>query len=265
MRAILLSAAVAVIGYLLGCISTGLIISRGSGVNIREVGSKNTGATNVLRVLGLRKGLVTFVGDFAKAIAACLIGDLILPGATFGVPGFGMMLGGLCVVLGHNWPVFYGFRGGKGVACSAAVVLYVNPLLGGISIALCLLVIALTRYISLGSLTMLASFLVLMCCKFWGQWVPCVFAATLFVLAAVRHRANIGRLLKGTENKLGAKVNVKSDLAAAEAQEQADEARPPEPRPEAAPEAQLETVPEPQPETAPQAPHPAATDSDTKA
>lgn len=222
MREILLSAAVAVGAYLLGCISTGLLVSRGSGVNIREVGSKNTGATNVLRVLGVRKGLVTFIGDFAKALLACLGGDLLLPGATFGIPGFGMMLAGLCVVLGHNWPALYGFRGGKGVACSVAVVLYVNPLLGGVSIALCLLVIVLTRYISLGSLTMLLSFLALMCWRFWGQWFPCAFAAALFALGALRHRANIGRLLRGTENRLGQKVDVKADVAAAEAQAEAD-------------------------------------------
>ena len=207
MREILLGVAVAVIGYLLGCISTGLMISRGAGVDIRAVGSKNTGATNVLRVLGLRKGLVTFVGDFAKAILACLAGDLLLPGATFGVPGLGMMIGGLFVVIGHNWPVFYGFRGGKGVACSVAVVLYVNPLLGGIAIALCLIVIAITRYISLGSLTLLASFFVLSLFFCWGQWVSIAFAALLLVMGAVRHRANIGRLIAGTENKLGKKVD----------------------------------------------------------
>ena len=71
MQQILLSVAVALIAYLLGCISTGLLIARSSGVNLREVGSKNTGASNVLRVLGLKKGLVTFVGDFLKAVLAC--------------------------------------------------------------------------------------------------------------------------------------------------------------------------------------------------
>ncbi len=222
MKEILLSVAVAAVGYLLGCVATGLFISRASGVNIREVGSKNTGATNVLRVLGLRKGLITFAGDFFKAAAACMLGELLLPGGAFGVPGFGRMLGGLFVILGHNWPVFFGFRGGKGVACSVAVVLCVDPLLGGIAIVLCLAVIALTRYISAGSLTLLLSFAVLMCCFHWGQWVACGFAVLLLALGAVRHRANIGRLLRGTENKLGKRVDVKQDIAAAEGQEAAE-------------------------------------------
>jgi len=202
---ILLSIAVALVSYLLGCISTGLIIAGKSGVNLREVGSKNTGASNVLRVLGLKKGFVTFVGDSLKAILACLIGSLLLPSA-FGIIHFGAMLGGLCVILGHNWSAFYGFRGGKGVACSVAVILFVNPLWGGISVALCILVIAVTKFISLGSLTMLFSYMVLMWIACWGQWFPCVWAVVLFLLCVYRHRANIARLLNGTENKIGRKA-----------------------------------------------------------
>lgn len=206
MQQILLSVAVALIAYLLGCISTGLLIARSSGVNLREVGSKNTGASNVLRVLGLKKGLVTFVGDFLKAVLACWIGSLLLPGAPFGISGFGMMLGGLFVVIGHNWPVFYGFQGGKGVACSVAVVFFVNPLWGGIAIILCVAVIAITRYISLGSLTMLASYAIFMNIAFWGQWFPCAFTLVLLAMGLWRHRANIRRLLNGTENKIGQKA-----------------------------------------------------------
>ncbi|NLV58720.1 MAG: glycerol-3-phosphate 1-O-acyltransferase PlsY [Clostridiales bacterium] len=206
MQDILLSIVVALIAYLLGCISTGLMIAKSSGVNLREVGSKNTGASNVLRVLGLKKGLVTFVGDFLKAALACWVGSLLLPGETFGIPGFGTMLGGFFAIVGHNWRVFYGFQGGKGVACSAAVIFFVNPLWGGIAIVICLVVIALTRYISLGSMVMLFVFAVLMCIDFWGQWFPCAFALALLVMVVYRHRANIGRLLKGTENKIGQKV-----------------------------------------------------------
>lgn len=206
MRDILLSVLVTAIAYLLGCISTGLIIAKSSGVNLREVGSKNTGASNVLRVMGLKKGAVTFLGDFLKATLACLAGSLLLPGSTFGIPGFGTMLAGLFVVIGHNWPVFYGFKGGKGVACSAAVIFFVNPLWGIISILICIVVIYLTRYISLGSMTMLLCYMVLMWLDHWGQWLPCLFAALLFVLCVVRHRTNIKRLLRGEENKIGHKV-----------------------------------------------------------
>ena len=207
MNEILLTLAVVATGYLLGCISTGILISKHAGVNIRETGSKNTGASNVLRVLGIRKGAITFIGDSLKAAAACWIGSLLLPGATFGIDRFGIMIAGLAVILGHNWPCFFSFKGGKGVASSTAVLLFVNPLLGGISIALCVLVIAWKRYISLGSLTMLFSFLVLMCIFHFDQWFMCVFAAVLFILSVIRHRTNIKRLLNGTENKIGKKAN----------------------------------------------------------
>ena len=209
MKEILLTAAVAAIGYLLGCISTGILISRRAGVNIRDAGSKNTGASNVLRVLGLRKGALTFLGDSLKAVAACLAGSLLLPGATFGIDRFGIMVGGLSAILGHNWPVFFGFKGGKGIAASTAVVLFVDPLLGGIAIALCVLVIFTTKFISLGSLTMLFVFLGLTVAFRSGQWFEIVFAAVLFVLGVLRHKDNIKRLLVGTENKIGQKANAR--------------------------------------------------------
>ena len=207
MREILLTFAVALGGYLLGCFSTGILVSSRAGVNIRAVGSHNTGASNVLRVLGLKSGLVTFLGDFAKATLACLWGTLLLPGVTFGIVGFGVMVGGLFAILGHNWPVFFGFKGGKGVACSAAVIFFVSPLWGIIAIAVCVTAIALTRYISLGSMLMLLTYMVLMMIAHPGQWFVYAFTAALFILVVVRHRANIGRLLNGTENKIGSKVS----------------------------------------------------------
>ena len=206
MREVLLSALVAAIAYLLGCFSTGLTVSGAKGVDIRNRGSKNTGASNVLRVMGLRSGLITFVGDFLKAALACWLGSLILPGATFGIDRFGTMLAGLFAVVGHNWPVFYGFKGGKGVSCSAAVIFFVDLLWGAIAIAVCVAVIALTRFISLGSMTMLLCYMVLMFIAHWGDWAACAFAAALFVMCVWRHRANIKRLLSGTENRIGQKA-----------------------------------------------------------
>ncbi len=203
---ILLSVAALAAGYLLGCISTGILVSRRAGVDIRAVGSHNTGASNVLRVLGFKRGMVTFLGDFIKATLACWAGSLLLPGAPWGIVGLGAMLGGLGAVLGHNWPVFFGFKGGKGVACSAAVIFFVNPLWGIIAIAVCVGVIALTRFISLGSMAMMLVYMVLMMATHAGQWAVYAFTATLFVLVVVRHRANIGRLLNGTENKIGHKA-----------------------------------------------------------
>ena len=137
----------AVLAYLLGSISSGILLTRGTGTDIRKEGSGNTGASNALRVFGMRVGLITFICDVLKAVAAVLIG-MALAGE------YGGMIGGLFVIIGHNWPVFYGFKGGKGVACSVAVIVFVDPLWGIISVLLCIGVIALTRYISLGSMTM---------------------------------------------------------------------------------------------------------------
>lgn len=205
MREILLSAVIAAAAYLLGSVSTGLIIAGRSGVNLREAGSKSTGASNVLRVMGLKMGAATFLGDALKAVLACLLGSLLLPGAAFGIPGFGVMLAGLFAIIGHNWPVFYGFRGGKGVACSAAIIFFANPLWGGIAIAICVVVIAVTRFISLGSMTMLFTYAALMCAARPGQWFVWLWVILLFVMCVYRHRANISRLAKGTENKIGQK------------------------------------------------------------
>ena len=205
MSDILLTVSVAIIGYMLGCFSTGILISRQAGVNIRQEGSKNTGASNVLRVLGIGRGTVTFLGDALKAVIACWIGSLLLPDATFGIERFGIMIGGFGAIIGHNWPAFYGFKGGKGIASSTAVLLFVDPLLGGIAIAMFLIVTFWKRYISVGSLTMLFTFLILTCVFHYDQWFACAFAAILFILGVVRHRTNIKRLREGTENKIGHK------------------------------------------------------------
>lgn len=188
----------AIIGYLLGSISTGILVSKMAGRDIRAEGSHNTGASNALRVLGVKGGALTFLGDFAKAALAVLIGRWI-------AGEYGGLVGGLAVVLGHNWPVFFGFQGGKGVACSAAVLMLVCPWQGAVAAAVCLIVIAVTKYISLGSMTMLAVFflLVLFTRPFWPYTV---WAFVLLALCVYRHRSNIERLKNGTENKIGHRV-----------------------------------------------------------
>ena len=188
----------AVIAYLLGSISTGILVSQKAGRDIRKEGSKNTGASNALRVLGLKGGALVFAGDFLKAALAVIIGRLIA-----GVNGG--MIGGLFVVLGHNWPVFFGFQGGKGIACSTAVLLLMFFWQGAVAGILCILVIYFTRYISLGSLTMLFVFALLVSFTL-PFWPHAVWAIVLFLLGLYRHRANIERLRNGTENKIGQKV-----------------------------------------------------------
>lgn len=189
---------IAIAAYLLGSFSTGILVASKLGHDIRSEGSKNTGASNALRVLGVKGGALVFLGDFIKASLAVGLGHLLC-----GM--YGAMLGGLCVVLGHNWPIFFGFRGGKGIACSAAIVLLTFWWQGLIAIAICLAVIYFTRYISLGSLTMLFVFFVLVTIT-PGIWPYGVWAFALLALGVWRHRANIQRLKDGCENKIGQKA-----------------------------------------------------------
>lgn len=192
---------VGAVAYLLGSISTGLLVARlNHGPNLREVGSKNTGASNVLRTMGLKSGLITFAGDCGKAALACGIGYWTLG-------QYGAMLAGLMVILGHNWPVFFQFRGGKGVASSCGVMLVCFPIPALISYVVAIGVIALTRFISLGSMCMLTVFAILVSVFFsGGDLLVILWAVLLAALCILRHRTNIGRLIHGTESRLGQKV-----------------------------------------------------------
>ena len=183
--------------YLLGSISFGILLTKNSGHDIRKEGSGNTGASNALRVFGLRTGLVTFICDILKAVIAVLLGKAL-------AGEYGGMLAGLFVIIGHNWPLFFGFKGGKGISCSCAVVLLNFPGPGAIAIAICIAAIAITRYISVGSMLLLVSYAVILCATrpFWPHGV---WAIVLAVMAVARHHGNIRRLLNGTENKLSFK------------------------------------------------------------
>lgn len=191
---IALLALCAAVGYLLGSFSTGILVARKEGHDIRAEGSHNTGASNALRVLGLKGGALTFAGDFAKAALSVLLGLLI-------AEQYGGMAAGLGVILGHNWPLFFGFKGGKGIACSTAVLLILFPWQGAVAVALCLAVIYWKRYISVGSLTMLSVFFVLLLLS-RGVWPYGVWAFALAALGFARHRSNLERLKNGTENKI---------------------------------------------------------------
>ena len=188
----------AVLGYLLGSISTGILYSRHFlGKDVRTAGSNNSGASNMLRVHGLKPGVITFVGDCVKAIIAIVIGKIL--GAQHGA-----LIAGLFVVLGHNWPVFFSFQGGKGIACCSAVFILCYPAWGITAVLLCLITIYATRYISLGSLVMTASFALLVTI-FEPFWPVGIWSIVLMLLAFYRHRGNIELLLKGTERKIGQK------------------------------------------------------------
>ena len=190
------------IAYGLGSISTGILVARfGHGPDLRKVGSGNTGATNVQRTMGWKWGLITFAGDSLKAVLACWLGQVIT-----GSPA-GARICALLVIIGHNWPAFFQFKGGKGVASSCGVMLFCYPLPALICFALTIALIAVCKYVSLGSITMLTLYALLVSCYHSGGniWII-LWAASLAAFCVYRHKANIGRLIRGEENRLGTKV-----------------------------------------------------------
>ena len=190
-----------IIGYLLGSVSGGIITARlANGPDLHTVGSKSTGASNVQRTMGWKFGIITFLIDGLKGIIACLIAWLITGSH------FASLLAGLFCVIGHNWPVFFHFRGGKGVATTGGVMLYCFPVPALICIALTVAVIALFRYISVGSMLLVTVFFILSFFFSGPNTCVIVWAFLLMVMCIARHHANISRLIHGTENKLGNKV-----------------------------------------------------------
>ena len=203
----LLIAVSCIIAYLLGSLSGGIIISRlAGGPDLHTVGSKSTGASNVQRTMGWKYGILTFLFDAVKGLLSCLIAWLVTGSH------FTSLLAGLCCVVGHNWPVFFRFRGGKGVATTGAVMLYCFPEYALICIALTVAVIAAFRYISVGSMLLVIAFFGLSFAFSHGNACVIIWAAVLMIMCVARHHANIGRLIHGTENKLGKKVKPSGGL-----------------------------------------------------
>ena len=192
-----------IIAYLLGNISTSYIIAKKMiGVDIRTQGSGNAGSTNVLRTLGKKAGAMTFVGDLLKGVLAVLIAKVIasISGVDVATAGY---LGVIGVVSGHNWPAFLGFRGGKGVATSLGSMIAINPILALSCFAIFLIIVAITKYVSLGAVVSISLSPIMMILTKNNKGL----LATLFLTISViyTHRENIKRLLNGTERKLGEK------------------------------------------------------------
>jgi acyl phosphate:glycerol-3-phosphate acyltransferase len=191
-------AAVAIIiGYLLGSISFSILVTkRVKKIDIREYGSGNAGATNTLRVLGKGPAIVVLLLDAAKGAFAVLLAKAL------GVGDWGVVLAGVAAILGHNWPVFFGFKGGKGVATTIGMLLALTPVPTLLAIVLTLLVIAATRYVSLGSLVFVTVIPILM--YIWKDSTPYILGTLLVtVLGYIRHAENIRRLVQRKERKLG--------------------------------------------------------------
>jgi len=188
-----------IIGYLLGNISSGVLISKGFGIrDIRRHGSGNSGTTNVLRTLGWLPSVLTLICDCLKGFVACLIGR-----ALGGDPG--MLIGGFCAVLGHDYPVFFGFKGGKGIATSLALIIAINPWLALAELITEIVVVAVTRYMSVASLVTTVAFPVFVAILCRGRenfWLFMAFAIAASALSLFQHRSNIQRLIRGEENRL---------------------------------------------------------------
>ncbi|RQD74621.1 MAG: glycerol-3-phosphate 1-O-acyltransferase [Candidatus Syntrophonatronum acetioxidans] len=186
-----------IIAYLIGSISFGYIFCKIlKGVDIREYGSGSTGATNISRILGFGPALLIFVLDALKGVSALYLTQLFTDNPYL------VILAGIAVVAGHNWPVFFGFRGGRGIATSLGVLIGISPLVVLWLLFIGLSIIAVTRYVSLGSVTGAISLPLLM--WYFGLEVPYIFFGTLMtIMAVVRHIPNLKRLKEGKESKIG--------------------------------------------------------------
>ena len=235
----IVSGVMALIAYLLGSVNSSIIISKIiSGKDIRNEGSGNAGATNMLRTHGKKAGILTLICDMLKGVAAILIARLVVWFiSSLGLPSdytantsmvaptiFGRdvsffevnyllnwipYIAALFAVLGHNFPVFFGFKGGKGVATSGAVILMLDWKIGLIILVFAITVMAITRYVSLGSVLSAAAYPIALAAFMLGRgefdFGYFLFSLIISGLLIFRHRANIVRLKNGTENKLGAK------------------------------------------------------------
>ena len=177
-----------IIAYLLGCISPSIIQGRLAGIDIKKEGSGNAGTTNALRILGKKAALITLIVDICKGVAAVLLGSIAGPLCSY--------ICALAVFAGHIWPVFYGFKGGKGVATAFGAILAVNWKIGLLSLAIALILTLITRRMSVGSICA-AIGMVVLTFVFEKDFWP--FAAVIAVIIIVKHRSNINRLIKGQE------------------------------------------------------------------
>jgi acyl phosphate:glycerol-3-phosphate acyltransferase len=223
----LIVALIVVVSYLLGTIPSGLIISKSQGIDVREHGSKNIGATNVLRTMGKKWGLIAFLCDTFKGWLAVITGVALaghfstsvqLPHGHAAVkylpPDYAGIAAALGCIAGHNFPIWLRFKGGKGVATSLGVIIGMMPLVSLITFAIWGLVLKLSRYVSLASIVAALSLpITVVLLLFFGPsqgwaavhgWGNFYFAVAAALMIFKRHTANIKRLLNGTELRFGA-------------------------------------------------------------
>ena len=190
---------VALVGYLLGSIPTGLFIGKWlCNIDIRQYGSKNIGTTNMFRTLGPKAASIVLVGDMGKGMLAVIFANLL--------SDYQLALsltGGLAAVLGHNYPIFLNFKGGRGVATAFGVLCLLQPKVVMIVFPVWLAIVFTTRYVSLGSV--LAAFVAPIAAWWFDYQLPLIiFTTCAAAFVIIRHKENIGRLLSGTESKIKA-------------------------------------------------------------
>lgn len=189
----------AVAGYLLGSISVAIVTCRRLyGADVREYGSGNAGATNVARVFGMKAGAITFVGDLIKSAVALLLGTWLCGEA-------GRCAAACACLVGHCWPVFFGFRGGKGVTVSAAVALLLDPRLFLILVAVFFIAFYFSRTVSICSVSSAIAYPLIMLLLHDTSRPMLITGIFVALLVTFLHRGNIQRILKGTEPKFKAK------------------------------------------------------------
>lgn len=184
-----------IMAFVIGSIPFGIIIAKFKGVDLKKVGSGNIGATNVLRSLGKTPAIFTLLGDILKGTIAVALARL------FNVSIFQEGLIGFASVIGHNFSVFLGFKGGKGVATSFGVLFIYSPMVGLLTAIIWLLVVIISRYSSLGALLSFALLPFNMIIFDVKEKIPIAILLTLFIF--IRHISNINRLIKGEERKIG--------------------------------------------------------------
>jgi glycerol-3-phosphate acyltransferase PlsY len=192
-------------GYLLGSLNTAVIVGKIYGKDISSHGSKSAGLTNTLRVLGKSAAALVLAGDVLKGVVACLIGLQLGVYASSGEARdcVSLLAAGAGAIMGHNWPVYFGFKGGKGALTAATVMFMVNWVMALTSLGVFVMIVALTRYVSLGTISATLLFVALSFLPVFGNtFYFHMFASLMALMIVFKHRENIRRMLSGTENRL---------------------------------------------------------------
>ena len=200
---------VAILSYLIGSINFSIIISKKvAGFDVREKGSGNAGTTNMLRTVGKKAALITLVCDILKGVISVLLALLLGKIAKEANNSILAQIAGILVIIGHTFPIFFKFKGGKGVATAVGVLLTTNWQIGLICLIFGLVLIALTRMVSLGSITAAILFPILVLfikTNYIVEGNYFIYSLIIAVMVVFNHRENVKRLLSGTENKLSFK------------------------------------------------------------